>query len=131
MNNNNHRAWDKKKKYMFYAGSLSGVGDFYQAHIERGHEGEELYNCFSSVWYDWMKDTGLKDCKGKDIFEGDIVEWTIFPEKQPEGFRIKDVVAFSGGCFKVRKRCEILGLKEPHRQLTVIGNIYENPELLK
>jgi len=48
--------------------------------------------------YEIMQFTGLKDSKGKEIYEGDIVSW------KAEG---------------------AIG------ELEIIGNIYENPELLK
>ncbi len=125
----NLRAWDRKNKYMFYAGSLSGVGDFYMArYSEKVCDGEEFYNRFSSIDYEWMRFTGLRDKNDRQIYEGDIVSWSIFPDSGES--KVIDIVDFASGCFRAKKRCEILGTKEPHRRLEVIGNIYENPELL-
>lgn len=65
--------------------------------------------------------TGLKDKLGKEIYEGDII--------QPEDSK-KDVVIFSDGLFHRKHETT----KTPIRNLgeiEVIGNIYENPELLK
>lgn len=84
-----------------------------------------------------MQFTGLKDKTGKEIYEGDIVEWSIYEDAQDtvDGIeaeiRIRDSIAFSNGCFKCDKRTELLFNKmAPHRKIEVIGNIYENPELL-
>lgn len=70
-----------------------------------------------------MQSTGLADVNGKEIFEGDIV--LIYDEKISKVF-------YSQGSFCV----DILNGGTPlhafsSKQLEVIGNIYENPELLE
>ena len=74
----------------------------------------------------FMEYTGLKDTNGAEIYEGDIVE--IEKETRWE-------VVFNKGCFK-RASIEhpisnlyLLG-ESPLDSIEVIGNIYENPELL-
>lgn len=61
----------------------------------------------------FMQYTGLKDKNGKEIYEGDVLD-------------NKEAVFFRAGCFMTS--IAALALSNNHRE--VIGNIYENPELL-
>lgn len=68
--------------------------------------------------------TGSKDVNGREIFEGDILYDEYF------GFYAK--VLFEEGCFfgELNEEC-IEYLPEIAKTSKVIGNIYENPELLE
>ena len=78
--------------------------------------------------FDLMQYTGLKDMKGKEIYEGDIL-FESFGEKYYK-------VVFENGSF----RAEFEGDFEEHsfdlidvvaQGCEVVGNIYENPELIE
>jgi hypothetical protein len=68
-----------------------------------------------------MQYTGLKDTKGKDIYEGDVIE-------SPAD---RGVVEFLNGQFVVRYRDGYQDVGFAPSCDEVIGNVYENPELLE
>jgi hypothetical protein len=102
----------------------------------RAWDGEEMREVFSlqsngdginyrgEIVDDWklMQFTGLRDKKTKEIYEGDIVKFNDWSDD--EEVWVKEVVVFEGGAFypvSLRTSTEFI----------VIGNIYENPELIK
>lgn len=80
-----------------------------------------------------MQYTGLKAENGKEIYEGDILSIKIYSGDKVivEG---KTVVEFKDGCFGVIWGHDkaFLSLNSFFKaKFEVIGNIYENPELLR
>lgn len=72
-----------------------------------------------------MQFTGLRDENGKEIYEGDILDF----DEREWGGRFKPEVVWMKNIIGDWNYCGSLSdVKEWRR---VIGNIYENPELLK
>lgn len=115
------RAWDKETKKMCYLSNPHWSLSF-------GYNGKaEVYNLQNGSGgneYELMQFTGLKDKNGKEIYEGDIL-------KESAAREYMGSVIFEDGVF------EISGILTALRQHTIdhygfeiIGNIYENPDLL-
>lgn len=88
-----------------------------------------------------MQYTGLKDKNGKMIFEGDIVEFTAFEPNHDEYVRAEIKYVVTGG--HIAKDSEIAGFVCADinddsimygiggmGKVEIIGNIYENKELI-
>jgi len=72
----------------------------------------------------FLQFTGLKDCEGNEIYEGDIVKCS----NQLDNL----LVSFCHGIFYASNKFvagDVIGYR-PYNY-TIVGNIYENPELLE
>ena len=116
------RAWDASEKEMLCHGAVINDPDGWFAYLCDGNDLEG--DCL-------MQFTGLHDKNGKEIYEGDIIKCDIdngidevvwkrrvscFSTKKPPVDGVKDGLISLG----------ILDMEK----YTVVGNIYENPELL-
>ena len=122
------RAWTEEGKAMYY--------DVYP------FKNDTLLLSYDEIAFDevpasdfiLMQSTGLKDKSGKEIFEGDIVKYKsgcntyteeVAYDKNFAGFGVRD--ANTDIIFTFWELAEDIDLIS----LEVVGNIYENPELLK
>lgn len=76
-----------------------------------------------------MQFTGLKDKNGKEIYEGDLLYCKKTSEMFPDEDRWISDVRYSEASFTYRGD-DPLEENECLEEMEVIGNIYENPELL-
>ena len=133
------RAWDKKEKIMINKNNnFINISELVSLAINEDLSGYVL-----------MQFTGLKDKKGKEIYEGDIIEWVEFCSKDDlrkcwnkikepldrdnyANYYFRDVVEINTRFWLKNEDFGYEGeeLVEPS-DCKVIGNVYENPELIK
>lgn len=124
------RAWDKLRKIMLPVGDLDTSYKLVYLEEDNG------YRCemdFDEI--ELMQFTGLKDKNDNEIFEGDIVK---FPEFNGDIYITPVVWDKSCACFGLsfsgKYPISFDYLEEFYTELKdieVVGNIYENPELLE
>lgn len=116
------RAWDTFDEDM--------VNDIFFSWQDCGYE--SLNECLADERWVFMQSTGLVDKHGNEIYEGDVVEWEHKDTKQ----LVKGVVKYDmefgfWGMTDVRfKELKAIGYLS-EQNVTVLGNKFENPELVE
>ena len=110
-----YRAWDKETK------TMNGMAEIYR---NRNQE-IELHPRDENIIL--MQSTGLKDKNGKEIFEGDVVKMAKDVYSEPTYY---EVVRHRGGAYRLESKQHGCELWLRHTDCDVVGNVYENKELL-
>lgn len=130
------RAWDKTDNQMLNVDYMRlDNGNVLYVTGETFFEDDGWYKYFLDNGIELMQYTGLKDKNGIEIYEGDIVKFD--PSVQPLGDMPQDgevgIIKYVLNSFVVvpQSDCSINYNIDEIGDWVVIGNIYENPELLK
>jgi len=137
------RAWSQEDKAMFNTGFFVSPHNGVACSLKYiGKESEGYYRNDDLIL---MQSTGLKDKNGKEIFEGDILRYvsSVCPECRHES------TEYAGDTYQVSWQQRPMCGFEAHnsdqndidrnwidpdiwdKSMEIIGNIHENPELIK
>ena len=75
-----------------------------------------------------LQSTGLRDMNNREIFEGDIVKMAKDVYSEPTYY---EVVRHRGGAYRLESKQHGCELWLRHTDCKVVGNVYENKELLE
>ncbi|CAG5295166.1 phage protein [Streptococcus pneumoniae] len=156
-----YRAWIKTEKRMFFSDDILAIDYenkeivTQQVYFESGLAVERDIYCYDFDDIELMQSTGLKDKNGKEIFEGDILkfndEWNEYCHEgyvdgSVEGVNYVEVVkgeaCFEFGKTRYPESSLFIYMEDEHLSFAelvkdkdfgfeIIGNVYENPELLE
>jgi len=122
-------------------------GDWVEGYYVEDLDGEEVkpFIFICPMWIEVMPETvgqftGLYDKNSKEIYEGDLIRRQCYDGNEYTGL-FEVIYSESGFCLKMRRRGEkileenlLLGFwyyeNNKLREGEVIGNVYDNPELL-
>lgn len=127
------RAWDKEANRMGWVTLINYTheGEVYEIIVDYLHaEIDDSFNItLSPDNCELLQFTGFHDKNGKEIYDGDIIKSRLYPLYDGHTHD----VYFKDGDYRVRWTMFRLSemFEHTHTGIEVIGNIYENPELLK
>jgi uncharacterized phage protein (TIGR01671 family) len=116
------RAWDTSfEKWVTHSVTISAEGRIFLMFVDDNQK----FHCFPKTSEEIIiqQFTGLKDKNNQEIYEGDLI-------KTLTGFTAN--VEFIEGCFTISlsKDGPAMPLFILNKPIEIIGNIFENPELL-
>ena len=133
------RVWDSTSKVMIYSENPDNNDNEYPTLLTIGLHGLPILidrdSFKTNEIVGWNVDhnrfiqqfIGLKDKNGVEIYEGDILNFNIsFVYGEP----LKGVIVFKTASFVVKTNYSEYNMNHVD-EIQIIGNIYENPELLE
>ena len=120
------RAWDKSTKVMYDDGDIVSI-DIEKSQIYVKTPFFEQLSCYNFRDIDLMQSTGFTDNDGKDIFRGDIVTSRgglfkgVVSLRQDLGVYVINLIGYN----HFERLCNVADSTH------IIGNIWENPDLLE
>lgn len=127
------RAWIKTEKRMIETDDLldidyeNEVVTTQQVYFENGLPNDRDLDNFVFEEVELMQSTAMVDRDGKMIFEGDIVKMAKDVYSEPTYY---EVVRHRGGAYRLESNQHGCELWLRHTDCEIVGNIYENKELL-
>lgn len=121
------RALDKASKRMLYGGFVNFSTPLLDASISLDGMQQHVRTAHPSREYELMQFTGLRDAAGKDIYEGDVVE---YDDNRIGRAQVRWKECYFELLFPSGNVNFITTDRIRNHSIKIIGNIYENPDLL-
>lgn len=99
-----------------------------QVYFENGLPDDRDIYCYDLEDIEFMQSTAMVDRDGRIIFEGDIVKMSKDVYSEPTYY---EVVRHRGGAYRLESKQHGCELWLRHADCEIVGNVYENPELLE
>lgn len=129
-----YRAWVKIGKRMVFSDDILDI-DYenkemvtQQVYFENGLPDDRDIYCYDLEEIELMQSTAMVDRDGRIIFEGDIVKMSKDVYSEPTYY---EVVRHRGGAYRLESKQHGCELWLRHTDCEVVGNVYENLELLE
>lgn len=129
-----YRVWVKIGKRMVFSDDILGI-DYenkeivtQQVYFENGLPDDRDIYCYDLEDIEFMQSTAMVDRDGRIIFEGDIVKMSKDVYSEPTYY---EVVRHRGGAYRLESKQHGCELWLRHADCEIVGNVYENPELLE
>ncbi len=120
------RAWDGKRMREVFKIIWGNTPSVYFTGTEAGKEPGHLEMTDERLRL--MEGSGLESKSKKEIFEGDIIRFSLPNLEETAEIEYTEEVYFAQGCFCTEADIPLYSNNE---MCEIVGNIYENPELLK